>query len=83
MTDLELLKEEIAFEKDQTVWNKEHPLNPLIDEVAQRYSQQYIDANKDLVEILEDIRNRMEVGAIGYEIVELEIASLINKHKQS
>ncbi len=41
------------------------------------------ERNKELVEMLEDIRNRMEVGAIGYEIVELEIASLITKHKQS
>lgn len=75
MTNLELLKEEIAFEKEQTVWNKEHPLNPLIDEIAQRYAQQFQaptevltteimvlrERNEELVEMLERAKSTIAV----------------------
>lgn len=45
---VQYIKDEIAFEKEETVWNNNHPLNDLITEVAERYAQQFKDRIKEL-----------------------------------
>jgi hypothetical protein len=49
-----------------------------VDEVAERYAQQYIDANKELVEMFGQVVYEYEQGEQSFKTI-LEIKELINK----
>lgn len=57
-------------------------LEKAINEVAERYAQQFKDLNAEILKEIIDIKNRMEVGIIGYDEVELILDELITKAKE-
>src|SRR5690606_20797719 len=86
---IEEIKEEYAKEHGFICWEHltgdgEHEVKPLIvDQVAQRHSQQYIDANKELVKMLEEIQIdllNLENPAIPDTQLCFKITKLITKH---
>jgi len=80
MKSIEEIKEEVARSSGFPNWKNVELHNEelsLFNEVIVRYAQQYINANKGLVEMLEHVKGYL--GSDQREIVE----SLITKHKQS
>lgn len=88
MKSIETIKEEVANNYNFHSWDALFAscamydygrLEKSINEVAKRYAQQYIDANKELVEILEFIFHKTNFQA-HFPTTSIKVKNLLSKH---